>query len=384
MRTSSRPRITLLFAMIIVALGHTALASPMAEPSVAESSTDPVRAAVDRLVADYIGLYAGPTIDRWQTLFHPAVVVAFPDDDGSITTRTLDEFVTRQKNYFATGRQISERLENVRIDMGRRIARVSADFIFMDEGDGAPRQTGAAPGGREGRLEDRGRIILLRRGMNIRRPHRIAATGVTQMSQPQRGSMNTLKRLLQSSFAVASLMLGTTALISGCASTPAEPQQMRDPQADFNAFKTFAWKANTSAGNTDKPVSVVDGYIRAAITTELTRKGYVEAAAGTTPDLRIEYEAVSAEKLKNNPFRVGIGVGSYGSSGGGSVGVGSPSVKNVKEGTLVIHVIDPARNAEVWRGSASRELGKGNVEPATVQSVVADMLSDFPARGGQS
>jgi hypothetical protein len=57
-------------------------------------------------VADYIGLYAGPTIDEWRKLFHPAVVVAFPDDDGSIRTRTLDEFVIRQKNYFATGRQI--------------------------------------------------------------------------------------------------------------------------------------------------------------------------------------------------------------------------------------------------------------------------------------
>ena len=140
---------------------------------------------------------------------------------------------------------------------------------------------------------------------------------------------------------------------------------------------------DSGAAKSDQPVSLVDGYIRTAITTELTRKGYVEAAAGTTPDLRIEYEAVSAEKIKNNPFRVGIGVGSYGSNAGGSVGVGSPSVKNVKEGTLVIHVIDPARNAEVWRGSASRELGKGNVEPAVVQSVVADVLSDFPARGGQ-
>ena len=95
-----------------------------------------------RLVADYIGLYAGPTIDRWRTLFHPAVVVAFPDDDGSIRTRTLDEFVTRQKNYFATGRQISERLENVRIDMGRRIARVSADFVFLDEGNERPGKLG--------------------------------------------------------------------------------------------------------------------------------------------------------------------------------------------------------------------------------------------------
>lgn len=96
---------------------------------------DPAREAVDRLVADYIGLYAGPTLDRWQTLFHPAVVVAFPADDGSITARGLNEFVERQRNYFATGRKITERLENVRIDMGRRIARVSADFIFIDEGE---------------------------------------------------------------------------------------------------------------------------------------------------------------------------------------------------------------------------------------------------------
>ena len=204
------------------------------------------------------------------------------------------------------------------------------------------------------------------------------------MNEPQLVSRNApLRSLLWSSFAVVNFALGAAVLISGCASTPAEPQQMRDPQADFSAFKTFALNADTNDGKSDQPVSLVDGYIRTAITTELTRKGYVEAATGTTPDLRIEYEAVSAEKIKNNPFRVGIGVGSYGSSGGGSVGVGSPSVKNVKEGTLVIHAIDPARNAEVWRGSASRELGKGNVEPAVVQSVVADMLSDFPARGGQ-
>jgi len=126
---------SLLFAMIAMACVHAA-------PAAADSSTEPARAAVDRLVADYIGLYAGPTLDRWRTLFHPAVVVAFPDDDGSIRTRSLDEFVTRQENYFATGRRISERLENVRIDMGRRIARVSADFIFMDEGEERPGKLG--------------------------------------------------------------------------------------------------------------------------------------------------------------------------------------------------------------------------------------------------
>ncbi len=122
MRTAFRHSPLILFALLTLTGMRAAYA-------------DPARDAVDRLVADYIGLYAGPTLDRWQTLFHPAFVVAFPEDDGSITTRGREEFVERQRNYFATGRKISERLENVSVDMGRRIARVSADFIFIDEGE---------------------------------------------------------------------------------------------------------------------------------------------------------------------------------------------------------------------------------------------------------
>ena len=142
MPRTARPKLLLLFAMLVVGSIHVAHAMPAATSDSADAPADPARAAVDRLVADYIGLYSGPTIERWQVLFHPAVVVAFPDDEGSIRTRTLEEFVTRQKNYFATGREISERLENVRIDMGQRIARVSADFIFVDEGKERPGKLG--------------------------------------------------------------------------------------------------------------------------------------------------------------------------------------------------------------------------------------------------
>lgn len=117
----------------------------------AEAAAGSERAAVERLVADYIGLYAGPTLDAWRALFHPSVVVAFPGSDGVIETRTLDEFVARQRNYFSTGRRISERLENIRIDMGRRIARVSADFVFVDEGEERPGKLGLhLAEGREG------------------------------------------------------------------------------------------------------------------------------------------------------------------------------------------------------------------------------------------
>jgi hypothetical protein len=188
----------------------------------------------------------------------------------------------------------------------------------------------------------------------------------------------TSRRLLHAGLAFTSL--GTASLLAGCASTPAEPQTMRDPQANFAAYETFALTTGAGADQAAPSVSLVEGYIRNAIAGELKRKGYVEAAAGATPDVRIEYEAAKAERLKNNPFRIGVGVGSYGSNVGGSVGASTPSVRNVTEGMLVVHVIESARNAEVWRGSASRELGKGNIDQAKVDVVVAEVLADLPAR----
>ena len=192
--------------------------------------------------------------------------------------------------------------------------------------------------------------------------------------------MNQLGQVLR--ITLTGLGLGAALALSGCASQAPQPTSMRDPQADFSAYRTFALQNDAAGEAATQPVSIVEGYIRTAITGELTKKGYVAAPAGTEPDLRIEYEAASAEKIKNNPFRIGIGVGGYGSHTGGSVGVGSPSVKNVKEGTLVVHAIDPAKKAEVWQGRAARELGKGNIEPAVVQAGVAELLRDFPARVG--
>lgn len=189
--------------------------------------------------------------------------------------------------------------------------------------------------------------------------------------------------MMRTSFAIISLLLGAAALTGGCASQAPEPESMRDTQADFKSYKTFGWDESMSAKSSGKPLSLLDSNIRAAITTELKRKGYEEAAAGTTPDLLVAYETARAETVKNNPFRIGVGVGSYGGSGGGGVSAGSPSVKNVKEGTLVVHAIDAARNAEVWQGRVTRELDKGNVKPALVQTAVADVFRDFPARSAQ-
>jgi SnoaL-like domain len=104
----------------------------------AEDSNQTLKKAIH----DYIGLYTKDTLDQWKTLFHPSVIVAFPADDGGITIRNLDEFLERQRNYFAKRKSISERLENVQVFEGKRIARVVADFIFVDEGEERPGKLG--------------------------------------------------------------------------------------------------------------------------------------------------------------------------------------------------------------------------------------------------
>jgi len=98
----------------------------------AAAATSAADDPIDRLLRDYIGLYTKDNLDAWRTLFHPAFVAAFTNDDGTTTSRTLDEFVSRQRNYFASGRSISEELEDVKVERQGPLAVVRAGFILHD------------------------------------------------------------------------------------------------------------------------------------------------------------------------------------------------------------------------------------------------------------
>jgi hypothetical protein len=189
-------------------------------------------------------------------------------------------------------------------------------------------------------------------------------------------------RLQQTSTTARIIGLGllASALVAGCASPPPQPETMRDPAANFAAYRTFGWTAGGATEATEAPVRLLDANLRAAISDVMKRKGYVEAPVGTTPDLRLAFETASAEKIENNPVRVGVGMGSWGGNFGGSVSMGSPSIRNYKEGTLVIHAIDNARNAEVWQGRVSGRVTKGSLEPAAINQAVAQAMADFPVR----
>lgn len=85
--------------------------------------------ALQRVVDDYIGLYRRDRLEAWKALFVPGFTATYTNDDGSVTTRSLDDFYERQRTGFERG-SMSETLDNVRIQRVGKLAQVFADFKF--------------------------------------------------------------------------------------------------------------------------------------------------------------------------------------------------------------------------------------------------------------
>ena len=128
-------------ALALVLLGTSLSAQRAAIPRAAGLGAQPAASdpAVQRLVDDYIGLYRKDTLERWKTLFLPAFTASYTNDDGTVTTRSLDDFYDRQRTGFAAG-EMSETLHTVRIQRVGRLAHVDADFTFASRGSTRPGQ----------------------------------------------------------------------------------------------------------------------------------------------------------------------------------------------------------------------------------------------------
>jgi hypothetical protein len=96
-------------------------------------------ASVQHILDDYIGLYRKDTLEKWKQLFLPDFTASYTNDDGTVTTRNLDEFYERQRSAFATG-PVSETLHNVKVQRVGRLAHVFADFTFTGRGSTRPGQ----------------------------------------------------------------------------------------------------------------------------------------------------------------------------------------------------------------------------------------------------
>lgn len=90
-------------------------------------------APVKRTVDDYIGLYTKERLPEWKALFLPSFTASYTNADGTVSTRTLDEFYESQRAGFARG-PMSETLHDLRITREGRLAHAFAGFDFTSGG----------------------------------------------------------------------------------------------------------------------------------------------------------------------------------------------------------------------------------------------------------
>lgn len=169
--------------------------------------------------------------------------------------------------------------------------------------------------------------------------------------------------------------------LSGCAS---KVQSDFDHDAIFSYYRTFDWIAppvraseEDLRSDPEGPFarnSLLDKRIRAAVNRKLEKRGfrYVE---GDESDFRLNYHVTFKDKLVGSGSDFGY-VGRY-NRGAFSSGF-NWSVRQYQEGTIIIDVVDRAKDQLVWRGWITKRNRDGNFDEAEINRAVNEILTRFP------
>lgn len=161
-------------------------------------------------------------------------------------------------------------------------------------------------------------------------------------------------------------------ILSACAS---KPKSDYDTEFDFSQLHSFA---PFSPAQSNDPLSSTR--IEESITSSLLQQGFV--LDRNQADFTVTYSFQVEDKPKDSGVSIGLGTGTWGSSGGVSVGtsVGVPiGSDTAKIQTIQIDIINPKTNRLIWRGTDKFNFDAGGEEKvADTRATVAKILALFP------
>ena len=172
--------------------------------------------------------------------------------------------------------------------------------------------------------------------------------------------------------------------LSGCA-TPVRSDF--DREAVFSSYKTFDWIAPPIRASEEElradpegPFarnSLLDKRIRTAVNSNLRARGFRSVEDGES-DFRLNYHVMFKDKLTGSGSDFGY-TGRY-HRGAFSSGF-NWSVRQYQQGTIIIDVIDRAKDQLVWRGWSVSRNRDGNYDEAEINRAVNKILMRFPPGG---
>lgn len=182
--------------------------------------------------------------------------------------------------------------------------------------------------------------------------------------------MKTLKTLLLSACAI---------VLTACASSGPNVRSDQAPGVDFTQFNTFGFLSPSTAEQRGVSQLTVQ-HIQNSTRTQMERRGFVYAAEN--PDLLLNFNVNTRTTTQSAPqanFGVSYGRGSW---GGSSMGIGmqtgTSGTRQVREGTLVIDVVDRQQNQLIWTGSVEGQIPSNQPTATVVDNAVGQVFTRFP------
>jgi len=179
------------------------------------------------------------------------------------------------------------------------------------------------------------------------------------------------------------------ALLAACASNPWTVDIFEAPEANVAGRKSFVWRdGEVGAPLIKRPAVAADtrARLRAAITHELTLKGYVETTDAAAADMVVSFQVSGSRRFESaDQRRIGapspnevLTPGNVRPPPASEV----PREVSVRQGNVMVFAEHPGSGQLIWRGVVSAEIRTSSLE-RTVDKVIdagRHIAQGFPAR----
>jgi hypothetical protein len=183
--------------------------------------------------------------------------------------------------------------------------------------------------------------------------------------------------------------LAALVLLAACAVNPWTVDIFEAPEADVAGKRTFVWRnGEVGAPLIKRPAVAADTQVRlrAAITHELTLKGYVETTDAAAADMIVSFQVSGSRRFEQaDQQRIGapspnevLTPGNVRPPPASEV----PREVSVRQGNVMVFAEHPGSGQLMWRGLVSAEIRTSSIE-RTVDKVIdagRHIAQGFPAR----
>lgn len=187
-----------------------------------------------------------------------------------------------------------------------------------------------------------------------------------------------------SRLAGALLVLGLASCSTIKTSTNYDPNSVQA----LDSYRTYSWLPMKEGADPHVYNPIIQARVQKAVDSELQSRGYQKVEAGQKSDFKIGWHGAIDHKVDVDYINTYYGYAwspwydpFYGPVAYGGAGVTQPVVREYREGTLILDVVDAGSNNLVWRGTAQAELSEhadANKSQKLINAAVDELLEKFP------